>query len=85
VYPPNRSRASHLGFYLRDSITLLSSGFSCLLLISPIPGTRPILLQLDSGSDGPILYAGNKETELPLLKRAKLRERTPHKPRGGAR
>jgi hypothetical protein len=35
-------------------------------------GTRPILLQVDSGSDGPILYAGNRELELPLLKRAKL-------------
>jgi hypothetical protein len=35
-------------------------------------GTRPILLQIDSGSDGPILYAGNKELEQPLLKRAKL-------------
>lgn len=33
-------------------------------------GNRKILLQVDSGSDGPILYAGNKETELPLLKRA---------------
>jgi predicted aspartyl protease len=33
-------------------------------------GTREILLQLDSGSDGPILYAGNKD--LPLLRRAKL-------------
>jgi hypothetical protein len=35
-------------------------------------GTRPILLQLDSGSDGPILYAGNSELEQPLLKRARL-------------
>lgn len=35
-------------------------------------GTRPILLQVDSGSDGPILYAGKKELEEPLLKRAKL-------------
>jgi len=35
-------------------------------------GTRPILLQVDSGSDGPILYSGNKELEQPLLKRAKL-------------
>lgn len=35
-------------------------------------GTRPILLQVDSGSDGPILYAGNKELEQPLLRRAKL-------------
>jgi hypothetical protein len=35
-------------------------------------GTRPILLQVDSGSDGAILYAGNRELEEPLLKRAKL-------------
>ena len=35
-------------------------------------GTRPILLQVDSGSDGPILYASNRELEQPLLKRAKL-------------
>ena len=35
-------------------------------------GTRPVLLQVDSGSDGPILYAGNRELEQPLLKRAKL-------------
>jgi hypothetical protein len=35
-------------------------------------GTRPILLQLDSGSDGAILYAGNRELEEPLLKRAEL-------------
>ena len=35
-------------------------------------GTRTILLQVDSGSDGPILYAGNRELEQPLLKRARL-------------
>jgi hypothetical protein len=35
-------------------------------------GTRPVLLQVDSGSDGPILYADNRELEQPLLKRAKL-------------
>jgi Aspartyl protease len=35
-------------------------------------GSRQILLQLDSGSDGPILYARKNETELPLLKRAAL-------------
>jgi len=34
-------------------------------------GTRPILLQVDSGSDGPILYANSKQFEQPLLKRAK--------------
>jgi hypothetical protein len=36
-------------------------------------GSRQILLQLDSGSDGPMLYAGNRELEEPLLKRATLR------------
>jgi len=36
-------------------------------------GTRPILLQIDSGSDGPILYAGNRKLEQLLLSRAKLR------------
>jgi hypothetical protein len=35
-------------------------------------GTQPIRLQIDSGSDGPILYAGKKELQEPLLKRAKL-------------
>jgi hypothetical protein len=35
-------------------------------------GTRPILLQVDSGSDGPILYAGKKELDEPLLKRARV-------------
>ena len=35
-------------------------------------GTRPILLQVDSGTDGPMLYAGNRELEQPLLKRARL-------------
>lgn len=35
-------------------------------------GIRPILLQIDSGSDGPILYRGKKELEEPLLKRANL-------------
>jgi hypothetical protein len=36
-------------------------------------GNRPILLQLDSGSDGPILYPSNKEKNLPSLARATLR------------
>ena len=36
-------------------------------------GTQPILLQLDSGSDGPILYASNRESLQPLLKRARFR------------
>jgi len=35
-------------------------------------GQREIRLQLDSGSDGPILYADNSDLEQPLLKRAKL-------------
>jgi hypothetical protein len=35
-------------------------------------GSRPILLQLDSGSDGPMLYAGNRELEQPILRRARL-------------
>ena len=39
-------------------------------------GTRQILLQLDSGSDGPILYARIKENGLPLLERATRREGT---------
>jgi Aspartyl protease len=33
-------------------------------------GTREILLQLDSGSDGPILYAGTKKRELRILDQA---------------
>jgi len=36
-------------------------------------GNREILLQLDSGSDGPILYASRKEAILPLLQLAALR------------
>jgi hypothetical protein len=35
-------------------------------------GNRQILLQLDSGSDGPILYSGNRELQEPLLRRAKV-------------
>jgi len=35
-------------------------------------GTRLIMLQVDSGSDGPILFAGKAELEEPLLKKAKL-------------
>jgi hypothetical protein len=37
-------------------------------------GTRQILLQLDSGSDGPILYARPDEKGLPLLMRATPRK-----------
>src|SRR6266568_2059780 len=69
--------------YLRgERIPLVSSRhrgtedpFSERLVVSVIlsdTGTRPILLQVDSGSDGPILYASNRELEQPLLKRAKL-------------
>jgi hypothetical protein len=49
--------------------------FSARLVISvnlSDTGTRPILLQVDSGSDGPILYANNKRLDQPLLRRAKL-------------
>lgn len=35
-------------------------------------GARPILLQIDSGSDGPILFAGNQELEKSLLRKATL-------------
>jgi len=35
-------------------------------------GNRPILFHVDSGSDGPFLFAGNRELEQPLLKRARL-------------
>jgi hypothetical protein len=35
-------------------------------------GDREILLQLDSGSDGPILYSGNQKLQETLLKRARL-------------
>jgi hypothetical protein len=37
-------------------------------------GARQILLQLDSGSDGPILYARNGEKELPLLQHSTPRK-----------
>jgi hypothetical protein len=35
-------------------------------------GTRDILLQLDSGSTGPILYSGNPKLEKVLLKKARI-------------
>jgi hypothetical protein len=35
-------------------------------------GKQPILLQLDSGSDGPILYASGNQTKSALLKQATL-------------
>jgi hypothetical protein len=53
---------SELPFTERLVIPVLLSG----------TGTRPILLQLDSGSDGPILYASREETKLRLLERATL-------------
>jgi hypothetical protein len=37
-------------------------------------GTRPVLLQVDSGSDGPLLYARSEDRVLPLLNRATLRQ-----------
>jgi hypothetical protein len=37
-------------------------------------GTRQILLQVDSGIDGPMLYARDEEKVLPLLERATPRE-----------
>jgi hypothetical protein len=37
-------------------------------------GARPILLQIDSGSDGPILFAGNKDLEKSLLRKATLQK-----------
>jgi hypothetical protein len=37
-------------------------------------GTRQILLQVDSGIDGPMLYARDEQRVLPLLKRATPRE-----------
>jgi hypothetical protein len=54
--------ASELPFTERLVIPVLLSGI----------GTRPILIQLDSGSDGPILYASREETKLRLLERATL-------------
>jgi Aspartyl protease len=39
-------------------------------------GTRPILLQLDSGSDGPILYPGSEEPEVQKLVHAALLQRS---------
>ena len=39
-------------------------------------GTRQILLQLDSGSDGPILYGHTMKTELPILEQATLQGAT---------
>ena len=37
-------------------------------------GNQEILLQLDSGSDGPVLYSGNKERELKILDQATRQE-----------
>ena len=35
-------------------------------------GSKPILLQLDSGSDGQLLYAGKRDLEQSLLRRARM-------------
>jgi len=35
-------------------------------------GPKPILLEVDSGSDAHILYAGKKDPDQPLLKRARF-------------
>jgi hypothetical protein len=75
--------AKHMEKYFRgERIPLVTSKHSetdlpfCPRLVVSVnlsdTGTRPILLQVDSGSDGPILYAGNRELEQPLLQRAKL-------------
>lgn len=42
-------------------------------------GSRQILLQLDSGADGPILYPHSKERELPILEQATLQGRNASK------
>jgi hypothetical protein len=39
-------------------------------------GTRQLLVQLDSGSDAPVLYAARENKNLPLLESITLRERT---------
>jgi hypothetical protein len=38
-------------------------------------GARTILLQLDSGSDGPILYAGSKDPDIQVLERSAMQQR----------
>jgi hypothetical protein len=43
--------------------------------LNALTGTRPILLQLDSGSDGPILYPGSEEPEVQKLVHAALLQR----------
>jgi hypothetical protein len=57
---------SELPFTERLVIPVLLSGI----------GTRPILLQLDSGSDGPLLYRAIKERELRILNQATPRGTT---------
>jgi hypothetical protein len=39
-------------------------------------GARTILLQLDSGSDGPILYAGSRNADIQALERSAVQQRT---------
>jgi hypothetical protein len=51
---PSQHPESELPFTERLVVSVLLSG----------TGTRPILLQLDFGSDGPILYASREETKL---------------------
>ena len=57
----------------RDSVNQVP--FTARLVIAAnlsATGDREILLQLDSGSDGPILYSGNRKLEDVLLKRVRL-------------
>jgi Aspartyl protease len=56
--PPQRPQ-DELPFMERLVISVRLSG----------TGTRPILLQLDSGSDGPILYSGSEQAEVQTLVR----------------
>jgi hypothetical protein len=51
-----------------------NSEFSDRLVVSVnlAAASRPVLLQVDSGSDGPVLYGGKKDFLEPLLKRAQL-------------
>ena len=63
-FETSRGAEAELPFTERLTIAVRLSG----------TGTRQIFLQLDSGSDGPILYASRKEGMMPLLQRAVLRE-----------
>jgi hypothetical protein len=57
LFVPPRHPADELPFMERLVISVHLSG----------TGARAILLQLDSGSDGPILYAGSKDPEVQVL------------------